>query len=52
MCPSDVAIDGGRFLLIRLIVKFGDVAKYLLLIAWRRVCLTGVNSVVKYHCDI
>ena len=37
MWPLDVAIDGGRFLLVRLIDKFGYAANYTFLIAWMSV---------------
>ena len=43
-------MDGGRCLLIILIVKFGHVEKYPLLTAWRIVRLTGMKSVVWYYC--
>ena len=49
MWPLDFAIDGGRFLLIRSIVKFFHVTKYPLLIVWSRVYLAVLNSVVWYH---
>ena len=45
MFPLAVAIDGGRCLLIRSIVKLVHVAKYPFLIAWMTVLLTGLNSV-------
>ena len=41
-----LAIYGGRFLLISLIVNLVHVAKYPLLIALMRVCLTRLNGVV------
>ena len=50
MWPLDVSIDGGRCLLFMLIVNLVLVAKYLFLIYCIRVRLTGLNSVVWYHC--
>ena len=50
--PLAVTVDGGRCLLISSIVKFGHVLKYPFLIIWRIVFLTGINSVVWYHCSI
>ena len=45
-----VAIDGGRCLLISLLVKLIHVVKYPFLIAWIRVFLMGLKSVAWYHC--
>ena len=50
MWPLDVAIDWGIFLLISLLVKLDHVANQTLLIAWMRVCLTGLTSMAWYHC--
>ena len=52
MWPLGTVIDGGRCLLIRSIAKLGHVANYPLLIAFMRVLLTGINSVVWYHYAI
>ena len=52
MWTLDVSIDGGICLLIRSIVKLVHVAKYPFLVAWMRVCFTGLNSVELYHCAI
>ena len=46
MWPLGISIDGGKYLLIRSIVKLGHVAKQPFLIAWMRFYLTGMNSVV------
>ena len=46
MCPLAVYKDGGRYFLIRLIVKWGHLVRYLLLIPWSSVCFAGINSVV------
>ena len=37
MCPLDVTMDGGICHVIRLIVMFGHVANYNLLIEWTRI---------------
>ena len=41
---------GGRCLLIRSIFKLGHVKNSPFFIAWMRVCLTGLSSVVLYQC--
>ena len=51
MWPLAADIDGGRCLLISLIVRLGNAEKYPFLIACMRVCLIGLNSVVWYHCS-